>query len=132
MSIPLRAKRGCVKSETGAGGRYRAYGASLPARWEDRHALIVASVLELVDLKRAGFRYGHGELTIPTGEAVRSIQGPEPLSYCGSPAALCAQEADDPAIGLAAPRFPSPIGISLAKLASISTARRRTKRRRAR
>ena len=131
MSLSMRAKQSSEKHKT-TSGRYRAYGVSLPARIEDRHALMVASVLALVDLKRAGFRYGHGELTIPTGEAVRSIRGPEPASYCGSPAELCVREADEPAIGLHAPRFPSLTRINVRRLTSMGMARRRMRKRRER
>jgi hypothetical protein len=131
MSSAAGAKQHFEKHRT-TSGRYRAFGVWLPARFEDRHALMVASVLAVVDLKRAGFRYGHGELTIPTGEAVRSIRGPEPASYCGSPAELCAREADEPAIGLHAPPFPRLAKINFRQLTSIGRARRRTRRRRTR
>jgi hypothetical protein len=86
--------------------RYRAYGAGLPARIEDRHALIVASALMLVDLKRAGFRHGHGELSIPAGAVARPIHGPALFSCCGSPAALCADEDDEAGTDLHAPHIP--------------------------
>jgi hypothetical protein len=130
MSSAAGAKQHLEKYRT-TGRRYRAFGVWLPARFENRHALMVASVLAVVDLKRAGFRYGHGELTIPTGEAVRPIRGPEPASYCGSPAELCAREADEPAIGLHGPPFPRPAMINLRRLTSTDNARR-TRRRRTR
>jgi hypothetical protein len=131
MPFLTRAKRQSG-NHTITGGRYQAHGAWLPARSGDRHALMVASVLALVDLKRAGFRYGHGELPIPSGEAVRSISGPAVASYCGSPAELCALEADEPAIGLHAPSFPRLTKINLRRLTLMGMARRRMRERRAR
>jgi hypothetical protein len=132
MSLLIGSEGHLKKRKIRTSHRYRAYGVWLPARIGDRHALMVASILALVDLKRAGFRYGHGELSIPSQETVRSIQGPEPFSYCGSPAALCAQEGDESAIGLHAPRLPQPNNISIARLPSIGMARRRARKRRAR
>jgi hypothetical protein len=131
MSPAASAKQHFEKHRA-TNGRYRAFGVWLPARFEDRHALMVASVLAVVDLKRAGFRYGHGELTIPTGEAVRSIRGPEPASYCGSPAELCAREADEPARSLHAPPLPRLAKINFRRPALMGKARRRTRRRRTR
>jgi hypothetical protein len=132
MSLLISSEGHLKKRSIKTSQRYRAHGVWLPARMGDRHALMVASILALVDLKRAGFRYGHGELSIPSGETVRSIHGPEPFSYCGSPAALCVQEGDESAIGVHAPRFPQPSNIGIARLSSIATALRRTRKRRTR
>jgi hypothetical protein len=50
----------------------------------------VASIYHLVDLKRAGFRQGHGELTIPRGEGITRYVSPTDNSYMGSAADACA------------------------------------------
>jgi hypothetical protein len=51
----------------------------------------IASIMHLVDLKRAGFRQGHGEISNPgDGGLWRPSRENEPSSYLSSPAYACA------------------------------------------